>query len=79
MKVLKFKRSPLSIYIHDWISPFKTPSDWWFILTQQSMGGNEYGKSCQSVTCLFSRFEAFDDAFKVHFQDFIFTPYQRYW
>ena len=31
--------------IYDWISPFNKPSGLWFILTQQSMGGNEYGKS----------------------------------
>ena len=31
--------------IYDWISPFHKPSGSWFILTQQSMGGNEHGKS----------------------------------
>ena len=30
--------------IYDWISPFNIPSGLWFILTQQSMGG-DYGKS----------------------------------
>ena len=31
--------------IYDWISPFNKLSDWWFILTQQSMVENEYGNS----------------------------------
>ena len=37
----------LSTYLwdSDWILPLNKPSDSWLILTQQSMGGNEYGKS----------------------------------
>ena len=31
--------------IYDWISPLNKLSDLWFILTQQSMVENEYGKS----------------------------------
>ena len=38
----------------------------WFVLTQKSMGGNEYGIINQ-VTCLFSHFEALNDAFEVLF------------
>ena len=41
-------------------------------------GGNEY--MVNLVTCLFSLFEALNDAFEVQFfQGFIFTPYQRHW
>ena len=42
--------------IYDGISPFNKPSDLWFNLTQQSTGGNEYGKSGHFSICHF--FEA---------------------
>ena len=59
------------------ISPQNKRSGSPFILTQQSMGGNEYGNL---VTCLFSLFEALNNASEVQFfQGFIFTPYQRLW
>ena len=37
--------------IYDWISPLNKRSGSWFNLTQQSMGGNEYGKSGYLSLC----------------------------
>ena len=55
--------------IYDWISPLNKPSGrsgLWFILTQQSMGQNENGKSGH-LSIFTSLFKAFDNAFEVHF------------
>ena len=49
--------------IYDLLSPFNKPSGLWFILTQQSMGEIECGKS----GCLLPLFEARNAAFEVKF------------
>ena len=64
--------------IYDWISPFNKPSDLWFILPQQSIGGNEHGKfghltifaSLKHLMILLTR---------NFFQGFIFTHYLIHW
>ena len=61
--------------IYDWISPLNKPSGLWFILTQQSTGGNECGKSSH-----LSILSQYNGAFEVQFfKGFIFTPHQRHW
>ena len=56
---------------------FNKPSDWGFLLRQQSIVGNVYGKSGH---CVFSHFfKTLNDAFKVHiYQGLILTPYQTH-
>ena len=60
--------------IYDWISPSNKWSDSWFILTQQILWGNEYGKSIllsinTSLKHLMMHFEV------QFFQGFIFLFY----
>ena len=64
--------------IYDWISSFNIQSVLPFILTQQSMGGNEYGQSGHlSIFTLLKHLIMFLK-YKF-FEGFIFTPYQRHW
>ena len=56
--------------IYDWISPLNKRSGTPFILTQQSVGINEYGIS--GHLHIFALNGAFEMQF---FQGFIFTPY----
>ena len=62
--------------IYDWISPLNKRAGSAFILTQLSMGENEYGESGPFWPLVyFHFFEALNDAFEVQFfQGFIFTP-----
>ena len=63
--------------IYDSISPLNKRSGRPFILTQQSMGRNEYGISGHLHIFVFLKHLS---AFEVQvFQGFIFTPYQRHW
>ena len=43
----------IKIRIDDWISPLNKRSGFWFILTQQSMGGNEHG-TCKLQSSIFT-------------------------
>ena len=63
---------------NDWISPVNKPSGLWFIPMQQSVGENEYGKSCH--LSIFTLLNHLIVILKCNFfQSFIFTPYQRHW
>ena len=70
-KVLIFMRS-LDIY-----DSINKPSGLWFILTQLSIGRNEYGKSGR--LCIFTSLKHLMCFWGEHFQGFIFIHYQRHW
>ena len=62
--------------INDWISPLNKRSGSPFILTQLSMGENEYGES--GHLSIFTLLKHLMMLLKYNFfQSFIFTPYQR--